>query len=644
MTLAEWIDTHRTITAGPDAGTGKNMRSDLTPFLLEILDFALNPTHREGVVLKAARIGYTEGVIGTALLWTESLRPSPFAVLHPSAKEAQDYSRQNIQPMMEHVPCFRHTGAAAHATRSGRRQSHDTLLWKLLPNGTQFQLLGSVSGAQLRRREIKLAFADEIDGMRVDATEGDPLTRYRKRTMMYEDGVMLCGSTPTVKGESIIERRWEQSDKRRWFMPCPHCDHWQPATWKHIQWAKQIGCNKCGTVLEDGNECECGAVDPRTIHLPETAYFQCQACEGRIDEGDQKRAMVRAGEWRPTNPFGMFPGWHIPTMLSLFPTARWEHLVREWLDAQDDIEVLKVFVNQVMGETWEDPTTRPKVTGLEDRAELYVDARGMPVMVPDGVGLLTAGVDVQKDWLELLVRGWGIDDESWDIVHQRFMGLPQHPRVWAELDSWLMRPYRHASGAPMRIAATFIDSGGEWTGHVYSFTRSRHARGVFATKGDSGKRGAPVVKRAGMNWRPGKRVTLAQKANVPLYTLGTFTLKDLVYRRLQLEDAGAGYVHLRAADPDICNGFDSAYFKQFESEAKQLVRTKNGRDEYAWVKLRKRNEALDLQVMAAAAYEALAPRQQMPQLVRLASTGKIPTTGQREALVLHEGRRPWDTA
>jgi phage terminase large subunit GpA-like protein len=30
-------------------------------------------------------------------------------------------------------------------------------------------------------------------------------------------------STPTVKGASKIERRYEGGDQRRWHVPCPHC-------------------------------------------------------------------------------------------------------------------------------------------------------------------------------------------------------------------------------------------------------------------------------------------------------------------------------------------------------------------------------------------------------------------------------------
>ena len=643
MPIAEWVDTHRVISVGPHVGD--LMRSDLTPFLMEILEFVLRPPEgvREGAVRKAARIGYTEAVIGTAVVYTEALEPSPIAVLQPSIKEAQAYSRENITPMMNHIPAFRHVGDKEfRTTMSGRRSSDNNLLYKVLPKGATLYLLGSGAATQLGRRDIRRMLVDEVDRMRPDPKEGSPLARAKKRTMMWPDGVMLTGSTPLLRTESLIDGRYRKSDQRRWFVICPNpeCEHEQYTRWSHIEWSKVVVCRACGSVLDSDEECACGVIDKVVTHLPETARWKCEKCDHPVQDGEEKRALVRGGRWIATNPLGTFPGWHVPAFISLFPTATWAILAQEWLDAQTDMALLKVFINEVLGESFEDPTKRPKVNNLQDRAEQYTAPNGEVIVVPDGVGVLTAGVDVQKDWMELIVRGWGIDDESYDIVHQRFHGLPQHQRVWGDLDAWLTRAYLHQSGLAMRILCTLVDSGGEWTGHVYNFTRPREGRMVFASKGDSGKSGAPIVKLSGPEPKPGRPLTLAQRTRVQLYTVGTFTAKDLVIRRLKIEKPGPGFVHLRRHDPDISNGFDGPFFQQFEAEAKHLVRKTHGRDQYAWVQLKKRNEALDLHVLAAAAFECLAIRSEMPQRVALASRGRVPRPRQHESAgVVHPGHK-----
>ena len=44
--------------------------------------------------------------------------------------------------------------------------------------------------------------------------------------------------------------------------------------------------------------------------------------------------------------------------------------------------------------------------------------------VPDGVGVLTVGADVQDDRVELEVVGWGWDEESWSIDDHVIEGDP----------------------------------------------------------------------------------------------------------------------------------------------------------------------------------------------------------------------------
>ena len=632
----DWIDGHRVISQGPDRG--QYMRADMAPFLLEVLDFAIEPWATEGYVLKAARIGYTEGVLGTAIAYTIACDPGPIAVLQPTDTEAKDYSRENILPMIGLTPALHEKiGTEFDHLGMGLRSSNTSMTFKSFPGGTLI-IVGSASGVKLRRRSVKRAFADEIDGMKIDIREGDPLARYKKRTGDYvgKGAVMLAGSTPTVRGESIIEKRWDTSDQRLWTCPCPHCEEPKAILWDDIHWEKDVICDNCEKETSYDGKCgHCGFEAKRMTHHPETAHWACTSCGGLVTENG-KPEFVRSGEW-VSQQKGKYPGWHIPAYISLFPMAAWPILVHEFLEANDmakagDKELLQVFVNTVLGETWVDVDKLPKVTGLGERAEQFVNADGELITVPDGVGLLTAAVDVQKDRLELLVRGWGIGDESWDILHQRIWGKPEFPAVWSELAGFLTRPYTHTSGLPMRIACTFVDSGDK-TADVYKFTKPRQGQRVFASKGDQGARGAPPVKRSASDTpqRGKKPTTLAERLRVPLYTVGTWTQKDVLMERLALTDPGPGYIHLRAAHPDLCNGFDAGYFKQFEAEAKHLVKVRHGRPDYRWVQLKKRNEAIDLHVMAQAAYGALGIQHRIAKFVEAASSGRLPSSGQRRA-------------
>jgi len=629
--VVEWADATRLLCQGPQVG--QPMKMSETPYLEEVLRFCVDPWAPEGTVLKAARIGYTEGIIGTMIVWTVSVDPCTMAVLQPTDLEAKSYSRDNITKMIEVTPALREQWGHDDRKGSGRRRRDTTMAFKGFEGG-HLEIFGSVSPVNLRRRSVKRAFADEVDGMEINVKEGDPLELYATRGQEYADfgGFMLCGSTPTLRGDSLIAHRYAESDKRVWECPCPHCGHWQVVEWRRIRWDKISVCGTCDAELYDHDDPRCPgcqSLERKTRHLTDTAYLQCENedCKvGQVREGPEKRAMIQAGRWKVRNPHAKLPGWHIPQLISLLPGASWPRQIDKFLAAKGDPAKHKVWTNTILGEVWEDLSERPSVSALEARAEQYVTPQGEIVMVPEGVGVLTAGVDVQDRRLELLVRGWGIDDESWDILHQRIQGDTDDPATWAILDSFLARPYQHASGAALRIVSTFVDSGHR-TRAVYRFCGPRERRRVWACKGDAGHQGYPSLVDPGVTTRKANKYKNIPK--IRLWHVGTFAQKESLFARLLVPEPGPRYIHLRAPDPDICNGFDAAYFKQFESEAKVLDREDRGRKIWRWKQLQDRNEAIDLHVYATAAYDALGIRETIGEFVALASSGAQPPAPRR---------------
>ncbi|HBO79766.1 MAG TPA: terminase, partial [Cupriavidus sp.] len=68
----------------------------------------------------------------------------------------------------------------------------------------------------------------------------------------------------------------------------------------------------------------------------------------------------------------------------------------------------QTFINLVLGETYEDRGDKAlKEDRLAARGEVW------PAEVPDGVAVVTVGVDTQDDRFELEVIGWGRNEESW---------------------------------------------------------------------------------------------------------------------------------------------------------------------------------------------------------------------------------------
>ena len=557
LTVSEWADRHRVVSSY-SAEPGP-WRTDRTPYLREIMDSFSDPTVQMVVFQKCARIGGTEAGLNVVGYFIEQ-DPSPILIVQPTVDDAKDFSKEQLAPMLADTPVLQ-----GKVSDPRSRDSANTVQSKQFPGGALF-LVGANSPRGFRRRTARVLDLEEIDGYPMSAgTEGDPLKLAMRRaaTFAHRRKIYL-NSTPTLKGLSRIEDYFLRSDQRRYHLPCLACDHRQHLVWRNLKY--------------EG--------------LPEPRYV-CAGCGVLIPE-EEKFRMNRLGHWRP-GADSAIRGYHINALYS--PWVTWSELRDEWLEAQHDLSKLQVFVNTALGETWED-----RGGGLEPDA-LEAGGLSYEAEVPAGVGVLTCGVDVQDDRLEYVVRGWGQGEESWLVRHERIVGDPTKPAVWAALDGVLAGSFRHASGSLLQITATCIDSG-HHTEAVYNFCRPRFGRRVYAVKGSSTP-GAPLAPR---------KPTRNNKGRVALFLIGTDAAKDLIYGRLRLAVPGPGFLHFPV-------GLSPDYFIQLTAE-KLVKKQVTGR----WIRRYElprgqRNEAMDCEVYALAALH-LAPidRHRLGRYVERAAT------------------------
>lgn len=254
----------------------------------------------------------------------------------------------------------------------------------------------------------------------------------------------------------------------------------------------------------------------------------------------------------------------------------WAECVAEFLASKEDPSALKGRVNTVLGETWEVRGDGVEPEGILARAERFA------AEVPNGVGVLVAAVDVQADRLECAVKGYGAAEESWLIAPTHFHGDPARNQVWFELDQFLRTESTHASGQELRIECATADSGGHHTDEVYRLC-SAHA----APRERDPRRQPERQAACG-------RPTVHNAYRTKLFTLCVDTGKETVYSRLRVGSPGPGYMHM----PEW---IDAEYVAQLTAE-KALGKYVKGRGSVRqWVKIRERNEALDLEVYCLAA-------------------------------------------
>lgn len=567
LKISEWADAHRVLSSEASSAPG---RWRCEPYQREMMDAVVDDDIEQIVIMTCAQVGKTE-ILLNIIGYFASQDPAPMLQLQPTLEMAAAFSKDRVSGLFSLSPVLAKTISDTRSRDAKARGAGATVFHKKFPGG-QLTMCGANSPASLASRPIRIVLADEIDRYPVSAgEEGDPLNLARKRTATFHNRKIILTSTPTVKGASRIEMAFEESDKRRYYVPCPHCESMQTLAWKNLSWAKG----------EDG---KWDGTDP---------WYNCDDCGSKIEEGD-KPAMMKAGRWIAEGFSRGVAGFHINELYS--PWRKWRDMVADFLNASKDSELLRVFVNTSLGETFEEAAEMAP-EGLITRCEAY------GAEVPSGAVVLTAGVDVQDNRLEVEVYGAGANDERWIIDYRVINGDPGLPAVWKQLDDVILSgEYQHESGQTLGIAATAVDSGGHHTKAVYEYCMRRKSSRVFAIKGVGG------FGRAAVSAPSGKRSGRSAR-KVELWTLGVDEIKSLIYSRLAIQEVGPGYIHFPLAD--WCN---EEFFAQLTAE-KIVTKFRRGVPYREWVQTRKRNEVLDCTVYAHAAllllnpkYEALARR------------------------------------
>lgn len=551
LTVSQWADRHRKLSSRSSAESGQ-YRTDRTPYVREIAD-ALSPSSTAEIVvwMKGAQIGATE-VGNNWIGYVIHHEPGPTMMVLPTVETAKRNSKLRIAPMIEESPALRERVADARA-----RDSSNTILQKDFPGGSLL-ITGANSAVGLRSVPIRNLMLDEVDGYPHDVDgEGDPVELALKRTVTFgRRRKVFILSTPTIGGASRIETAFLRSDQRYYEIPCPHCGEYQVLTWGQIKWPSG---------------------------KPRAAEMECVGCERMIGEA-KKTWMLERGIWRATaeGDGGRTVGFHLSALYSPIGWYSWGEAAEKFVQAKDEgREAYREFVNLDLGEPFIEEGTSLEHEKIMERCEVYA------APCPAGVLVLTAGVDVQHNRVELEVVGWGRGNESWSIEKRVFLGDPQYDDVWVALDAALEKTYKHELGVRLRIARTMIDAGYA-TSRVMAFTSPRRARGVYAVFGRDGE-GRPIL-------REEDRRKAKQRGQGPRhYIVGVDDAKRLLYSRLRLEEPGPGYCHFPQAD-----AYDEEHFKQLVGE--KLERKKVGKSavRYVWVKDHPRVEALDCRVYAMA--------------------------------------------
>ncbi|HZV05709.1 MAG TPA: phage terminase large subunit family protein [Gemmataceae bacterium] len=563
LTISKWADKYRTLSQRASSEPGP-WRTDRTPYLREIMDCLSPSSPMERVIfMKGAQIGGTEcgnNWIGYVI----HQAPGPMMAVQPTVEMAKRNSKQRVDPLIEESEALRKLVSDPRSRDSG-----NTVLSKEFPGGV-LVMTGANSAVGLRSMAARYLFLDEVDGYPGDVEgEGDPVNLAMARTRTFARRKVFLVSTPKITGMSRIEAAYDESDRRQYYVPCPLCREFQILQFAQLRWPKGE---------------------------PDKAVYVCQHC-GQEIHNHQKQWMLARGQWRP-NPAANWDrrtaGFHLSSLYSPVGWFSWADAAKQFEQAQNKQkpELLQVFVNTVLGETWTLLGEAPDWKRLYERREQYKVGS-----VPRGGVFLTAGADVQRDRIEVEIVAWGRGKQSWSIDYRVFEGDTSRQAVWDRLTDLLNETYPHVSGVQMPILQLAVDSGYATT-EVYEWARRQGGR-VVVIKGDQ-RSGAILGAPSPIEVGPlGERV----KRGVRVWPVNSGMAKEELYRWLRLD---------RPTDEELEQGipfppgychfprYSEEYFKQITAE--QLVaKLVKGYKRLEWQKMRERNEALDCRVYARAA-------------------------------------------
>lgn len=536
-TVSDWVD--RNIVLVDDSAEPGPYCTARTPYVREIQDSASLPWVHQVTFQKSTQVGGSACLLNV-LAYAIAQDPGPITWVMPTREDASEFGENRVQPLVD-------ASAALRAQLTGER--FDAKKRQIKFRRCRVLFRSARVPKELAQYPARWLFGDEAGKWpQWTQDEAAPFDLARERCRTFWNHKIYLNSTPTTPA-GLISTEFARGDRRRYHVPCPHCGVFQVLKWAQVKWP--------GTV--DSEE---------AMRARREAWYECEACGGHIGDG-HKQVMLARGWWCPED---VDPDPHVVDGRLVLPNDRaphrsyhlwagyspwlaWWEIVAEWLRSKDVPATLQNFVNSWLGEPWVEKIEEPKVEQLHDCIGNY--ERGT---VPDGVQVLTAGVDVQKRFLVFTIRGWGMDMESWLLDHGRV-------DTWDQLEAAL---FARSWPRGLVMRGVFLDSNYR-TAEAIDFGR-KYPAVVRLMKGVEFDDPRPFS-----NARIERHPRTGASIGLLLWHVNVGMFKDLLSQHVQRgAQDGQGRWH-------IYPGVDATYLSEMSAEHKVLVRSST-KERERWVK------------------------------------------------------------
>ena len=380
---SEYAEKFRTLSSDVSTIQGK-FNYKITPYLREIVD-TLSPYHPAKIVavIKAAQIGYTDGVIVNGILWLIANNPGNIMSLSANDSLSKEMVESRLDPGI--ASCGIQHLIRPNTIRKRNQRTGDTSQSKEFAGGRAF--FGGLQSIDKlgKQRSIKYGFFDDWDAAPIsDKKQGSVFELLQQRFATAANSMkQYYISTPETR-PSNIENVYLKGDQRKWKLPCPKCGEFIEIIWHDV-----IEGEKVGVYFDIEDE-----------KLVENSVgYVCQKC-GQFFKENHKYEMNLNGMWEPTAEPSRpgFYSYHITALTSAPHMYSWKDYAYKWIDINGSNSKRKVFYNLVLGQAWEEKNEQIKKNKLAMNCRDY-EIYSVPaeLSVKDGNGeiiILTCACDL----------------------------------------------------------------------------------------------------------------------------------------------------------------------------------------------------------------------------------------------------------
>lgn len=602
LSVSEFSEKYRWLFNEGGGHVGK-WDNTIVPYLVEPMDELDNYDVQTIVIVGPGQSGKTT-IAENWFMRSVHASPANFLWYMQTDDSLEAYVKSRINPMVRNHKFMKDS--------LGKKSTDDSLHFKDF-RVMQIELL-SATYSNLINKSAPRIVADEIDAYPESLGNIKPMLDVRRQTFGNESKLLITSHPDRARGMNP-DKDWTDgvigvyadSDRRIWYWKCPHCGAYSSpcpladrfmdlsypvdGTLDEIQEQTVLVCPVNG----------CAITDRERLSMNKTGVWVCTGEKISVDGVVTGKRVNRS-----------IAGFWVVGVMSPFILGGIGALARAKVKAEREFEVSgeEQTLKEVMVKQFGIPYTPPRAIGSVTANDLAARAESELKLktVPPGVRFLTAAFDIQALHFDVLVRGWGINGESWIVDKFRVAGNPAtNPNDWDEMINLLLKrayPLDGNSQKVMPIRGIGWDSGGlpgvtrqaydawqRWQKlgliRKYGVINEKEAWSSIPMKGASTFMAPKLV--VSYPDTSGNKKRAASNGVVPVAMFNPNLFKDDLNGQLQRANEGSWYIHFPKS---LANKAPPhPWFEQLVAE----IRDRIGK----WEKINKaaRNEALDLMVM-----------------------------------------------